>query len=510
VEESAPRAYDGHLRHSRTWQKAEEIGRLPEGTPVRIWTSLSQSEKRELFEQAHGFPSAHTGVDATRDTIVRNIPLSHKRGELEAMRKDIKAFVAGCTICQLNQHYDHSDHVSSALPARPFCDLSVDFLDVSPKDRAGYNAVLVVVDNFSGFVELFPTKDKEAITAARCLLQVVGRVGAPVTLRSDQAGSFDSSLADALNSKLGTFQHRIIPGRHQANGIVERVNQQAIRMLRACVLDPRAPSEPLLGWADILPLVQLAINRTPSSRTGVAPAKLIFGSRINLDRGLFAGAPSLPDKANVPDVPYVQALDREMQRITDAAEAHHAERLARIVARRQLVSSTERSFMPGEYVLVQTPEPSGSVGVDKLAPRWQGPFRVLSRDGESAYTVFDTTRAKQYQVRSTHPSQMTKFNWSYLRDLDDSEDARRDYAAALALKSKAVKSRAPLEIVGVRRKGSNEQAPLEVGRGSTRLSSFEFLVLFEDPDAPREWLPLKDVDGTGALAAFQERFVGWR
>ncbi len=202
------------------------------------------------------------------------------------MRKGIKAFVTGCTVCQLNQHYDRTDQVSSALPARPFCDLSVDFLDVSPKDRAGYNAVLVVVDNFSGFVELFPTKDKEAITAARCLLQVVGRFGAPVTLRSDQAGSFDSSLADALNSKLGTFQHRVIPGRHQANGIVERVNQQAIRMLRACVLDPRAPSEPLLGWADILPLVQLAINRTPSSRTGVAPSKLIFGSRINLDRGL--------------------------------------------------------------------------------------------------------------------------------------------------------------------------------------------------------------------------------
>ncbi len=37
------------------------------------------------------------------------------------------------------------------------------------EDRAGYNAVLVVVDNFCGFVALFPTKDKEAITAARCL-----------------------------------------------------------------------------------------------------------------------------------------------------------------------------------------------------------------------------------------------------------------------------------------------------------------------------------------------------
>ena len=69
---------------------------------------------------------------------------------------------------------------------------------------------------------------------------------------------------------------------------------------------------------------------------------------------------------------------------------------------------------------------------------------------------------------------------------------------------------APLEITGVRRKGSNEQARLEAGRGSTRLSSFEFLVLFEDPESPREWLPLKDLEGTAALAAFQERFAGWR
>ena len=78
------------------------------------------------------------------------------------------------------------------------------------------------------------------------------------------------------------------------------------------------------------------------------------------------------------------------------------------------------------------------------------------------------------------------------------------------MKSKAVRSRAPLEIVGVRKKGSTEQARLEAGRGSTRLSSFEFLVTFEDPESPREWLPLKDVDGTDALTSFLERFVGWR
>jgi hypothetical protein len=62
----------------------------------------------------------------------------------------------------------------------------------------------------------------------------------------------------------------------------------------------------------------------------------------------------------------------------------------------------------------------------------------------------------------------------------------------------------------VRRKGSNEQVRLETGRGSTRLSSFEFLVTFEDPESPREWLSLKDLDGTSALSTFRERFEGWR
>jgi hypothetical protein len=69
---------------------------------------LSLYEKREFFEHAHGFPTVHTGADATRDTIVRNIPLSHKRGELEAMRKDnvtdTNAFVAGCTGFARSRH----------------------------------------------------------------------------------------------------------------------------------------------------------------------------------------------------------------------------------------------------------------------------------------------------------------------------------------------------------------------------------------------------------------------
>ena len=49
----------------------------------------------------------------------------------------MKAVLAACTVCHLNQHYERTDQVFSALPSRPTCDVSVDFLDMSAKDRAG-------------------------------------------------------------------------------------------------------------------------------------------------------------------------------------------------------------------------------------------------------------------------------------------------------------------------------------------------------------------------------------
>ena len=54
----------------------------------------------------------------------------------------MKAVLAACTVCHLNQHYERTDQVFSALPSRPTYDVSVDFLDMSAKDRACYNAAL--------------------------------------------------------------------------------------------------------------------------------------------------------------------------------------------------------------------------------------------------------------------------------------------------------------------------------------------------------------------------------
>ena len=61
--------------------------------------------------------------------------------------------------------------------------LNIDF--VGPFPDGGY--VLVIIDTFTRWVELFYTIDATAVSTANCLLQHFGRFGAPLQLRSDRA-----------------------------------------------------------------------------------------------------------------------------------------------------------------------------------------------------------------------------------------------------------------------------------------------------------------------------------
>ena len=59
--------------------------------------------------------------------------------------------------------------------------LNIDF--IGPFPDQGY--ILVIVDTFTRWVELYHTTDATALSAAECLLKSFGRFGAPHQLRSD-------------------------------------------------------------------------------------------------------------------------------------------------------------------------------------------------------------------------------------------------------------------------------------------------------------------------------------
>jgi hypothetical protein len=201
---------------------------------------------------------------------------------------------------------------------------------------------------------------------------------------------------------------------------VERTNSDVVRMLRACVLDDRVVPSALVSWAELTPWIQRNINRAMSSKTRKAPVQLLYGDRVDLDRELFDPLPeNLLTGPAVKIGGYVQALIDSYDGCLQAALAHQAAQLARVVASRRLVPDAQ--FVPGEWVLVRLPPDQVH---DKMEPRWEGPFRVLARTGDHSYTVLDTIRAAERRVRDVHVTTVCRFDWAWLDIPADDEVAR--------------------------------------------------------------------------------------
>ena len=504
---AAPESYGGQIQQRDRWQGNEVAGRLPEDAgPLQRWSELGEVAKRAAFEQAHCFPASHAGAIPTRDRIIKRGNFSLAKGELERILEDVRGFKASCPTCQLLRKWDQEDETLSAIPARPWVDVSVDFLMVSPADHLGHIAILIVEDNFSGACELLPVKSITAETLARECVKVFARTNAPITIRSDQGPAFESLVNNALMRAMGVVQHRVLHGHHRANGIVERTNSDVVRMLRACVLDDRVVPRALVSWAELTPWIQRNINRAMSSKTRKAPVQLLYGDRVDLDRELFDPVPD--NFYNGPPVKiggYVQALIDSYDGCLQAALDYQASRLARVAATRRLVPETQ--FVPGEWVLVRLPVDQVH---DKMEPRWEGPFRVLARTGDHSYTVLDTVRAAERRIRDVHVTSVCRFDWTWLAIPADDEAARATYAAKLAVRAAARPMGTPCEILAIRQKKTVRELPFEGGRGSIPINKLEFRCAFVELGVQDAWVPFNRLDGGDILSAFLLANRNWR
>ena len=65
-------------------------------------------------------------------------------------------------------------------------------------DEKGHQYVLVLIDAFSRWVELYPTKGITADETAKCIFQHLGRFGAPERILTDRGTAFYNELVSEL------------------------------------------------------------------------------------------------------------------------------------------------------------------------------------------------------------------------------------------------------------------------------------------------------------------------
>ena len=91
----------------------------------------------------------------------------------------------------------------------PLTSLSVDTLGPLKVDKNGNSFIIVIVDNFSKLIGLYPAKNTTSKDYLGALLQWVSIFGVPKEIRSDGGSQFTSKLATDIASLL-RFKHLVV------------------------------------------------------------------------------------------------------------------------------------------------------------------------------------------------------------------------------------------------------------------------------------------------------------
>ena len=199
------------------------------------------------------------------------------------------------------------------------------------------------------------------------MLSIFGRFGLPTEIQSDNGTQYANETIEHFLKFLAISQRFTLPYRPQANGLVERPNQEIMRHLRAIVLDKRISA----SWSTYLPLIQRIMVYSVHSTIGTYPANLLYGNMVTPQRGLLTEWKSTNPISSLTHNDYVDNLHKQLTDIISASQAYQRE----IVNKRLSNQPTNpTTYSVGDYVLVSYPNRPPN----KLTSQWKGPLLVTS------------------------------------------------------------------------------------------------------------------------------------
>ena len=264
--------------------------------------------------------------------------------------------------------------------------LALDSIGPLPESEFGFKHILVVIDTFTRWVMLYPCRTLEAVECARALIQHFGIFGVPAEVCTDGGSQLENKLVNDILDLVNARHSLSIPYSSEQNGIVERINKEVMRYIRALVFDERSPSK----WPDYCPFAQRTCNSQVVAGMGHRPAQLLFGSAIDLDRSILLEN-KIADHDHTDKSEYVRQLIKYQNFVMDAARAEQLKTDRLHIAERG--GSVVTEFAVGSYVTLEYPDRAP----DKLVARRAGPYQVHSSDG-SDYEIRDLQSDKLSRV----------------------------------------------------------------------------------------------------------------
>ena len=304
---------------------------------------IAPPHRRAIFDAAHGI--AHGGQRSTRRAVT-------SKYVWRGISRDIVDWVRACHGCARYKPGKPPGIADGqfSIPAGRCRNIHIDIVGPLPSVN-NKQYCLTFIDRFTRWPEATVLPSITAESVARAFVDTwLSRYGCPETITTDRGTQFESDLFNALTNLLGAHRIRTTAYHPQANGIIERFHRRLEEALMA--------GERQRDWPTALPMILLFLRNTVKEDLGVASSELMFGTSLSMPTDLIA-----PFSSNAPSNSYIANFRRQMAEIPAAVSRPTGPP----VPLSQAIQSATHA-----YLRIDTPR-------GKLAPRYEGPYRIVSR-----------------------------------------------------------------------------------------------------------------------------------
>ena len=167
---------------------------------VEYDSEVIPQKQRDIITTCHNSQVGHGGLERTLNK------LHEAQHNWDGMRRQTRQFIKQCPVCQnLNPiKISIKCHPFTTAAYEPMACINIDTIGPLPEDADGNKHILVIIDCFTRFLELYPQRSTESTEAATQIINHAGRYGFPDTIRSDQGTQFVNERIENLKSILGS------------------------------------------------------------------------------------------------------------------------------------------------------------------------------------------------------------------------------------------------------------------------------------------------------------------
>lgn len=342
---------------------------------VMIPTQIAYQLIQEVHEEF-----GHSGASKVYQLLKVDCQISH-------MYKTIKRITQSCDLCQKSKIYNQRTRgpLISNIPAGPREMVSLDLIGPLPAGQLGAKYILVILDIFSKYIQIYPLRKATATTIInkieRCYIPNCGHFEKILT---DNGTQFHSKQWVDRLQRLGIKIIRTTTYHPEGNP-VERANREIGRILRTYCHKKHT------SWVQYLKKIEFWINNTTHSTTGYTPQEIMGKPRNPLTLEKLIDFPQELEAAKTEVI--IQIAQR---------------RLKKAAQQRNSIHDRGKKFLKyttGQRVLIKEQRLSSAEDreIKKLFLLYRGPYTILETRDNNTVIVQEEDKVITYNIKNVKP-----------------------------------------------------------------------------------------------------------